>query len=97
MFIIQVYIKVKPECIAAFEQASIENAHNSIEEPGIVRFEVIQSETDNTAFILTEIYRSTEDQAIHKETAHFKKWHAAVVSMMAEPRYAVKYKRVFPT
>ncbi|MDJ0836485.1 MAG: putative quinol monooxygenase [Acidobacteriota bacterium] len=97
MFIVQVYIKVKPDCIEAFKQASIENAHDSIEEPGIDRFELIQSETDHTAFVLTEIYGSIEDQAKHKETAHFKNWQTAVDSMMAEPRYAVKYQRVFPT
>ena len=97
MFTVQVYIKVKPEHIETFKEATIENAQNSIEEAGIERFELIQSETDNASFILTEIYRSIEDQAKHKETAHFKTWQQSVDPMMAEARYAVKYRSVFPT
>ena len=42
MVIVHVYVRVKQEAIEAFKDASRENARNSILEPGIARFDVIQ-------------------------------------------------------
>lgn len=97
MLVVKIYIKVKPECINSFAQASLANAKSSREEPGIARFEVLQSEMDPTAFILTEIYRSPRARDQHKETAHFKTWQYTVAGMMAAPRSAVTYRRIFPS
>ena len=86
MLIVQVYVNVKADCAAAFSEACRENARHSVEEPGIERFEVLQSTSEPSRFVLTEIYSSPEDQAKHKDTAHFKQWQSQVDSMMAEPR-----------
>ncbi|MEM7183884.1 MAG: putative quinol monooxygenase [Spirochaetota bacterium] len=96
MLIVHVHIKVKTEYLQAFQQASIENARHSIQEPGISRFELIQAQDDPSSFLLLEAYAGIEAQAKHKETAHFKKWVETVGIMMAEPRYAVKYSNVYP-
>lgn len=96
MFVVQVYIRVKADCIPAFLEASRENARHSIEEPGIERFELLQSMAEPSDFVLTEIYRSAADQARHKATAHFNQWHTQVEPMMAGPRSAVTYTHVFP-
>ena len=42
MFIVHVQVHVKPEFIDAFRQATIENARNSVQEPGVARFDVVQ-------------------------------------------------------
>src|ERR1041385_8969981 len=86
MLIVHVHVHVKPEFVEAFRQASIENAQNSIQEPGIARFDVVQQRDDPTRFVLVEVYRSDEDTAAHKETAHYKKWRDTVNPMMAEMR-----------
>ncbi len=96
MQIVLVHVQVKPEFVEAFKQASIENARNSVEEPGIARFDVIQKADDPTKFILVEIYKTVEAQAAHKETAHYAKWRDTVAEMMAEPRQGIKYTNVFP-
>ena len=62
MYIVLVHIHVKPEFLDAFREASIENARNSILEPGISRFDVIQEVEDPTRFILVEVYRTTRRQ-----------------------------------
>lgn len=41
MFIVHVQVHVKPEFIDAFRQATIENARNSVREPGVARFDVV--------------------------------------------------------
>jgi quinol monooxygenase YgiN len=96
MFIVHVLVRVKPESIEAFTAATLENARNSIQEPGIVRFDVIQQQDDPSRFILVEIYRTPDDPARHKETAHYAAWRDAVADMMTEPRTSVKYDNVFP-
>ena len=96
MFIVLVYVHVKEESTDAFMHASIENAEASRQEPGIVRFDVIQQEDDPTRFILIEIYRTEEDPALHKERAHYLKWRETVAPMMAEARQGIRYKIISP-
>ena len=96
MVIMHVFIQVKPEYLEAFKAATIENAKNSIQEPGIARFDVIQQEDDPTRFVLVEVYRTAEAPAKHKETAHFLKWFDTAAEMMAVPRTRIFYSNVFP-
>ncbi len=96
MFIIHVFIRVKEDRIEAFRAATLENARNSVQEKGIARFDVMQQMDDPTRFVLVEVYRTPEDQARHRETAHYKTWRDSVESMMAEPRSFVRYSNVFP-
>ncbi|MEO7962853.1 MAG: antibiotic biosynthesis monooxygenase, partial [Gemmatimonadaceae bacterium] len=51
---------------------------------------------DPTRFLLVEIYRTSDDPAKHKATAHYAKWRDAVEPMMAEPRRGVKYRALSP-
>jgi len=96
MFIVHVFVRVKPECVEAFKAASLENAQNSVQEPGIARFDVLQQQDDPTRFVLVEVYRTPDDPARHKETAHYQKWRDTVADMMAEPRSSIKYTNLFP-
>ena len=96
MLIVHVFVHVKDDCVEAFKAASIENARNSVQEPGIARFDVIQQKDDPTRFVLVEVYRTADDPARHKETAHYQTWRDTVADMMAQPRSAIKYDNVFP-
>ncbi len=96
MLIVHVHVHVKPECVEAFRQATIENARQSVQEPGVARFDVLQQADDPTRFILVEVYRTPQAPAEHKETAHYQRWRDTVADMMAEPRTSVKYSNVFP-
>jgi quinol monooxygenase YgiN len=96
MLIVLVHVHVKPESVEEFRQATMENARASVQEPGIARFDVMQSQDDATRFVLTEVYRTPEAVAAHKETAHYARWRDAVEPMMAEPRQRALYNAVFP-
>ena len=96
MIIVHVHVVVKPESVDAFKSASVLNAQASLQEPGIFRFDLIQEETDPTRFVLVEIYRSSEAQLAHKETAHYAVWRDTVAPMMAEPRKSVKFTNIYP-
>ena len=94
MLIVHVHIIVKSDCIAAFKEATIENARNSRKEPGIARFDLIQQNDDPTRFVLVEVYRSAEATAAHKETAHYAAWRERAEPLMAAPRTRVQYTDV---
>jgi quinol monooxygenase YgiN len=94
MVIIHVHVRVKPESVDAFRAATIENARNSVKEPGCARFDVVQQADDPTRFVLVEVYRNPDAQAQHRETPHYQKWRDTVQPMMAEPRTSVKYANV---
>ena len=96
MLIVHVQVRIKPEHVEAFRQATVENARNSIREPGIARFDLIQQSDDPTRFVLLEAYRTGDAPARHKETSHYQTWRDAVADMMAEPRTSVKYLNLFP-
>ena len=96
VLIVHVQVHVKPESVDAFREASLANARESIREPGIARFDVLQQADDSTRFILVEAYRTPEAPAAHKQTAHYAAWRDAVENMMAEPRSSVKYTNQYP-
>jgi len=96
MLVVHVQVHVKPECVDAFKAATLENARQSIREPGIARFDVVQQADDPTRFVLVEVYRTSDAPAAHKETKHYQVWRDAVAPMMAEPRTSVKFANVFP-
>ena len=96
MLIVHVFAHVKPESVEAFRVATIENAQHSIREPGIARFDVIQQPDDATRFVLVEVYRTADDPAKHKASAHYARWRDAVAELMAEPRTSIKYSNVYP-
>jgi autoinducer 2-degrading protein len=96
MHIVLVHVHVKPESLAEFIDIIQDNARNSILEPGIARFDVLQSSEDPTRFILVEVYRTPEDAKKHKETAHYLRWRERAEAMMAEPRLGVPYQNIFP-
>ena len=96
MHIVHVFVHVKPNWIGAFQTATLENARNSMQEPGIARFDIIQQQDDPARFLLVEVYHTSEDPARHKETAHYQKWRDTVADMMAKPRTSIKYTNVFP-
>jgi len=96
MLVVHVHVHVKADQVEAFRAASLENARNSVQEPGVARFDVIQQIDDPTRFVLVEVYRTTDDPAKHKETVHYQRWRDTVADMMAEPRSAVKFANVFP-
>lgn len=96
MFIVQVHVVVEEDSIQAFKNVCLENARNSLLENGVLRFDVIQQIDDPNRFVLTEVYRDDEAAQEHKNTAHYQKWRSEVEDLMAEPRYSIKYRNIFP-
>ncbi len=96
LVVVHVGVQVKPERVEEFRRATRENAEQSVREPGVVRFDVVQDAEDPTRFVLVEAYRNAHAASAHKETAHYRAWRDAVADMMAEPRSSRRHVNVFP-
>lgn len=82
--IIDVYVKAANR--EEFKQASLKNRQGSIREPGVLRFDVLQDDSDPGHFVLYEVYRDVKATEAHKETSHYQEWKVAVEPMMAKAR-----------
>jgi quinol monooxygenase YgiN len=96
MHIVLVHVHVKNDRIADFRQAILENARNSIQEEGVLRFDVLQQAEDPARFTLVEVYKNPEAQLLHRETRHYLTWKDTVADWMVEPRVGIKYSNLFP-
>lgn len=91
-----VNVFVKKEHIDDFMRETLYNHEGSIKEDENLRFDVLQSATDPTNFVLYEAYRSEEGAKAHKETLHYLKWKETVEKWMEKPRQSQKYKLIAP-
>jgi quinol monooxygenase YgiN len=96
MLVVHLHVQVKAEHVEAFVAETRKNSSESLKEPGVARFDVVQQVDDPTRFVFFEVYKTPEAPAQHKETAHYAAWRDAVASMMASPRASVKYESVCP-
>lgn len=96
MVIVHVHANVKPTLLNEFIAATLVNAQYSVDEPGVLRFDVIQDQTDPAHVVLVEVYRDEDAARAHKLTPHYATWRDAVAEMMAEPRSSVRYTAAFP-
>ncbi|MBL0745239.1 antibiotic biosynthesis monooxygenase [Chryseolinea lacunae] len=91
-----VHVFVKPEFREAFVEATRANHERSVQEPGNLRFDILQDAGDPDKFVFYEAYASEQAAANHKETEHYKVWRDTVASWMAKPREGVKHQMLFP-
>lgn len=96
MLVLHVNIQIKPEYAEEFIRATADNSANSLKEPGVVRFDLVQNQEDPSCYMLMEIYQNDDALLRHKETAHYARWCATVEKMMAAPRTRMKYTTVIP-
>ncbi len=96
MLIVHVFCSIKTEMVEAFKEATVKNASNSIKEPGVIRFDLLQQQDDPAKFVISEVYKSAEAIAAHKETAHYAEWSQHALPMLAEPRSRMVYNNIFP-
>ncbi len=87
---------VVKERIDDFRRTTEKNHIASIQEPGILRFDVLQDMDDNSHFILYEVYKSEEATDAHKQTIHYSEWKVAVEPMMSKSRSSCACSPVAP-
>jgi quinol monooxygenase YgiN len=75
MIVLHVTLQVKSEHVAEFlEVARYDATHSENDEPGCLRFDVVQDRDDAQRFYFYEVYRDEAALAAHRESAHFKRY-----------------------
>jgi (4S)-4-hydroxy-5-phosphonooxypentane-2,3-dione isomerase len=95
MYVVSVTVFVKPGFAEQFIAAVLDNARNTRQEPGNLRFDVCQAEDDPNRFLLYEVYKEKEDFTGHQQTPHYARFRDAVAPWMAQPRQGVKHVPLF--
>ena len=95
MYAVSVTVFVRPEHVAAFREATLDNARNTRKEPGNARFDFLQAEDDPSRFLLYECYFTPDDFKKHQQKEHYLRWKQTVADWMAQPRQGVKHRAIF--
>ena len=83
MFVLSVQLKIKPENVERWMRMALENAREARKEPGCRQFEVLVDPKDRTKVLLFEIYDDEKAFEAHQQTAHFKRYLAEAVPLLA--------------
>ena len=67
------------------------------DEPGCLRFDVLQDNADPDHFFFYEVYRDEAAFQAHGQAPHFARWRAAAAEVLAEParRHSRMHDRCF--
>jgi autoinducer 2-degrading protein len=95
MHVTLVHVRVLPDQVETFLEASRANHAGSVREPGNLRFDVLRDPGDPTRFVIYEVFVDEAAAAAHKATPHYLAWRDRVAPMMAEPRRGERWDAVF--
>ena len=96
MLAVWVKVRVKPETRERFLAAIEADALGSErDEPGCLRFNVLQDAQDQNVYYFYEVYRDDAALEAHRATPHFALWRAAVDTLDGAPE-ATRCRTVFP-
>ena len=77
MLVMVVSVKIRPELREKFLETIEDDATCSVrDEPGCLRFEVLQDEADENHYYFIEVYRDKDALAAHQQTPHYARWMA---------------------
>lgn len=98
MYIITATLQIKPDKREAFIKEMLGDAMGSVrDEPGCLRFDVIQDEADPNRIYLHEVYKDKAAFEAHTKAPHFIKWRDAVKDWFDGPRTSGRGTNIFPT
>jgi (4S)-4-hydroxy-5-phosphonooxypentane-2,3-dione isomerase len=97
MKVLLVTIQIKPEFRDQFIESMLGDAVGSVEdEPGCLRFDVIQDEADTNKIYLYEVYKDDAAFQAHTQAPHFTKWRDTVKDWFAAPTTVGRGSSIFP-
>src|ERR1700738_4317286 len=97
MFALVVSLKVKPDLRDKFLAAAEDDSICSVrDEPGCLRFDVLQDNADPNHFFFYEVYRDEAAVQAHSQEPHYARCRAAAAEVLAEPTNATRCTTVFP-
>ena len=92
-----VKVRVKPDMRQEFLDAiEVDALGSEQDEPGCVRFNVLQDDADENVYYFYEVYRDEVAVEAHRAAPHYAVWKAAADTLDG-PTERVECTSVFPT
>jgi autoinducer 2-degrading protein len=86
MLILHVTNTVKPEHVSEYlEIVRYDAEHSQTDEPGCLRFDVVQDRDQPNRFYFYEVYRDEAALEAHRQTVHFKRYFESVQPWLVSP------------
>src|SRR6185503_18203257 len=96
MLAIWVKVRVKPDQKKRFLEAiEVDALGSEKDEPGCLRFNVLQDEQDENVYYFYEVYKDAAALEAHRKAPHYQVWRAAADSLDG-PTAPTRCKPVFP-
>ncbi len=96
MLAMWVKVRVKPEGRERFLKAiEVDALGSERDEPGCLRFNVLQDEQDPNVYYFYEVYRDEAALEAHRAAPHYAVWRAAADTLDGAPE-ATRCRPVFP-
>ena len=98
MIVLHVSVQVKPEHVKEFlEVVRYDAEHSEKDEPGCLRFDLIQDSDDPNRFYFYEVYRDEAALEAPRQTPHFKFYFEKVQPWLTAPPERRFGKNLIPT
>jgi autoinducer 2-degrading protein len=96
MLAMWVKVRIKPEQRKRFLEAiEVDALGSERDEPGCLRFNVLQDERDEDVYYFYEVYKDQAALEAHRATPHYATWRTAV-DTLAGPAEPTRTRTVFP-
>jgi autoinducer 2-degrading protein len=96
MLALWVKVRVKPGQRQRFLEAiELDALGSERDEPGCLRFNVLQDEGDENVYCFYEVYKDHAALEAHRKTPHYAVWRAAADTLDG-PIEAIRCRTVFP-
>jgi autoinducer 2-degrading protein len=96
MLTMWVKVRVKPEQRERFLKAiEVDALGSERDEPGCMRFNVLQDAQDQNVYYFYEVYRDEAALEAHRAAPHYAVWRAAADTLDGAPE-AIRCQTVFP-
>ena len=98
MYAIWVSVKIKPERREQFLSVIEDDSICSVrDEPGCVRFDVLQDANDPDHYYFYEVYHDEAAFQAHGQAPHFARWRAETAEVLSAPTDVTRNTTLFPS
>jgi|SRR6478735_903126 autoinducer 2-degrading protein len=92
-----VSLRVKPDQRETFLSAAEDDSICSVrDEPGCLRFDVLQDPADENHFFFYEVYVDDAAFTAHTQAPHYARWRAAAAEVLSQPGERTEANVRFP-
>lgn len=97
MYVLVVTVNLKSERRDEFVSAALANGGRAVrEEPGCLRYDILQDAKDPNRIYFYEVYRDRDAYKAHANNPDFVRWNESVKDFFTQPTQVSRATNLFP-